>query len=191
MNKMVTSREEILSESRRLVIENGIAAINIRTVAKRCNVAVGSIYNYFPSKTELICASVEAVWKDIFHISGNMSAFAHFTDCLKWLYESIQKGRLKYPGFFTLHSMSFTSADKEMGRQMMEQYFGHMKQNLKQVLQQDKDVIPDAFSGNLSEDEFIEMILTLLISMLLREKDNCEPLISMAESCIYSQTRLK
>ena len=53
MNKVVTSREEILRVSRKLLKEQNGAALNIRTVASACGVSVGSIYNYFHSKSEL------------------------------------------------------------------------------------------------------------------------------------------
>ena len=48
MNKVVTSKEEILAASRELVLEKGIMSLSMRSVAEACGVAVGSIYNYFP-----------------------------------------------------------------------------------------------------------------------------------------------
>lgn len=47
MNKVVTSKEEILKVSRKLIMEQGWKSVNIRVVAASCGVAVGSIYNYF------------------------------------------------------------------------------------------------------------------------------------------------
>ena len=55
MNKTVTSREAILAASQKLVMEKGLQAVNMRTVASVCGVAVGSVYNYFPL---CICAKV-------------------------------------------------------------------------------------------------------------------------------------
>lgn len=70
MNIAATSKEEILEVSRKLVLEKGLSTVNMRMVAKECGVAVGSIYNYFPSKSDLVCATVETIWKDIFHMTG-------------------------------------------------------------------------------------------------------------------------
>ena len=67
MNHIVTSRKEILHISRNLIKEKGWAAVNIRSVASACNVSVGSIYNYFHSKSDLVGATIESVWCDIFH----------------------------------------------------------------------------------------------------------------------------
>ena len=65
MNKAVTSKEDILSVSKEMVAQCGIQAINMRNVAKECGVAVGSVYNYFPSKNDLIIAVIDVIWKEI------------------------------------------------------------------------------------------------------------------------------
>ena len=48
MNKTVTSKEEILEVSRTIAAREGITAVNMRTVAAGCGIALGSLYNYFP-----------------------------------------------------------------------------------------------------------------------------------------------
>ena len=58
MNTIVTSKEEILKTSRALIQEHGWSAVSIRSVAAACGVSVGSIYNYFDSKAELVSATV-------------------------------------------------------------------------------------------------------------------------------------
>ncbi len=45
MNTVVTSREAILGASRDLIRKQGWKAVNIRTIARECNICTGSIYN--------------------------------------------------------------------------------------------------------------------------------------------------
>ena len=66
MNKTVTTEQDILRVSRRMVLEEGILAFSMRSVAKACGVAVGSLYNYFPSKSRLLGATIESIWREIF-----------------------------------------------------------------------------------------------------------------------------
>ena len=54
MNTIITSKEDILKTSRELIREQGWSAVNIRSVAAACGVSVGSIYNYFDSKADLV-----------------------------------------------------------------------------------------------------------------------------------------
>lgn len=63
MNTTVTSKEEILRISREFVQAEGWKSINIRAIAKACNISIGSIYNYFHNKSDLIAATVESVWQ--------------------------------------------------------------------------------------------------------------------------------
>ena len=83
MNTTVTSKEEILRISRELIQTQGWKAINIRAVAKECNISIGSIYNYFHNKSDLIVATVESVWQDIFHFPENTVLFNSFVGCVR------------------------------------------------------------------------------------------------------------
>jgi len=184
MNKVVTSKEAILAASRSIVMEKGISAVSMRSVADACSIAVGSLYNYFPSKAELLSAAVEDVWRDIFHM-GDCTKFDSFSDCLIWLFERVQKGCARYPGFFTFHSVSFAAGEKERGRLVMQQYFGHIKESLAQVLKNDGNVRPDAFGTCLTVEEFVDFIFTVFTSMLLNGQDNYRPLLEIVSRCIY------
>ena len=75
MSRAVTSEEEILKVSCGIVAKKGIAAVNMRTVASECGIALGSLYNYFSSKSELWSATIEAVWKDIFQMGKTFTGY--------------------------------------------------------------------------------------------------------------------
>lgn len=93
MNQKVTSREEILSVSRELVKKEGSQAISIRSVAGACGVSVGSIYNYFGSKTKLLAATVESIWTEIFHNSDNPAVYEDAESCITWMYRQMYSGK--------------------------------------------------------------------------------------------------
>ncbi len=185
MNRSVTSREEILMVSRKIILEEGIDSLNMRDVAGRCGTAVGSIYNYFPSKSDLLSAAVESVWKDIFEPLNDISDFKGFSDCVGRMFEMIKNGDKRFSGFFNVHSLNFSHKDKEKGREVMNKCFDDLKKTLKTVLINDKNVRSGVFDGELSEDKFVEYILELLIHTLLNKEDNCQALISMINNCIY------
>lgn len=185
MNLAATSKEEILEVSRKIVIKEGLLAINMRTVANECKVAVGSIYNYFPSKADLVSATIGVIWKDILYMTGESFDFVSFKDCLAWLFESVKEGGKKYPEFFTVHSLVFSVEDKEKGRQIMEQYFENLKKDLSIVLEKDVDIRSDAFNEILTPAIFIDYIFTIFISLLLDGQGDCKALLELVSSCIY------
>lgn len=61
-------REELISEVRRELEEFGYSKLTIRTVAANCRVGVGTVYNYFSSKDELVASVVAEDWMKIVEI---------------------------------------------------------------------------------------------------------------------------
>ena len=130
MNTVVTSKEEILKTSRELIRREGWSAVNIRSVAAGCGVSVGSIYNYFDSKADLVGAVVESVWCEIFHRPEDAAVFRDTQACIIWLYGRMEYGSKQYPGFFALHPAGFAGEDPSDGKKRMQQAWQHMLDGL-------------------------------------------------------------
>lgn len=184
MNTIITSKEAILEASRKLAFETGLQSISIRSVATSCGISVGSVYNYFPSKADLIAATVEGVWETIFHNEAQNQQPEGFIECVIWLYDRIQKGSSEYPTFFTLHSMSFAVDDKEKGREMMAHYFIHMKAGLLQALSNDKCVREGAFTDGFTQTDFIDFIFYNVLNLSMKKEKNCNMLIEVIRRTI-------
>lgn len=54
MRPKAVSREEILRAAGELIREEGLEACSMRCLADRCGIAVGTLYNYFPSHRNLL-----------------------------------------------------------------------------------------------------------------------------------------
>jgi AcrR family transcriptional regulator len=59
--KQAARHAAILASARALASEGGIAAVQIAPVAERAGIAAGTVYRYFPSKTELVAELVTAL----------------------------------------------------------------------------------------------------------------------------------
>ena len=55
-------REKILAEAESQVFTLGYSAMTIRSVAKACGIATGTVYNYFPSKEMLVASFMVDDW---------------------------------------------------------------------------------------------------------------------------------
>ncbi len=65
MPKILTNvQNDLLEEAKRQISENGYCATTIRSVAKACGLAVGTVYNYFPSKDMLIATFMAKDWAE-------------------------------------------------------------------------------------------------------------------------------
>jgi AcrR family transcriptional regulator len=56
-------RGRLLDETKKQLSERGYAATTVRSVAAECGFAVGTVYNYFPSKEILVASFVGEDWK--------------------------------------------------------------------------------------------------------------------------------
>ena len=163
MNPVVTSKEEILAASRELIRSQGWQAVNIRSVAAACGVSVGSIYNYYGSKSRLTAAAVESVWCEIFHQPGEEPA--DILACLRGLYERMAWGAREYPGFFSLHALGFVHLDKEDGRRLMGRTWQHIRDSLCGVLRRDPHIRPDAFNPAFTPEAFADLLFSQLLAL--------------------------
>ncbi len=59
-------KDKILEISALLFLEEGFNRVNMRTIARRTDIAVGTLYNYFPSKRVLFFAVFETGWEEVF-----------------------------------------------------------------------------------------------------------------------------
>lgn len=185
MNTVVTSKEEILKASREMIQREGWPALSIRSVAAACGVSVGSIYNYFDSKAELIGAAVESVWFEIFHRPENDAVFSGVQDCIIWMYERLACGCQQYPGFFTLHSISFMREDRSDGKRRMQQTWRHILSGLCSVMKNDAKIRPDAFTEQFTPEKFADVLLSLILSALLRQDYDPSAVLEIVRRTLY------
>lgn len=186
MNAGITSKETILQECRRIVASRGLSAVNMRSVAQECHIALGTLYNYYANKDELLLAIVEDIWKDIFHMNHGCTTDFSFPEYVEYIFECVQKGVEDYPDFFTAHSVSIASSGKEKARSTMNHWFAHIKEGMSEVLQADKKVSADAFTTSFAQSEFIDFVLDNILLLLVQGKQSCEVLKEIIQRSIYA-----
>lgn len=185
MNTVVTSKEEILKASRELIRQQGWSAVSIRSVAAACGVSVGSIYNYFDSKSALVGAAVESVWCEIFHRPENAAVFQDTQACVTWMYGRMDYGGQQYPGFFTLHSLGFLREERADGKRRMQQTWQHILDGLCAVLRQDARVRVDAFTPQFTVERFADVLFAQMVSALLRQDYDSAAVLELIRRTLY------
>lgn len=181
--KREKKREEILELTREMVLENGLDSIDIRTVASKLNLAIGSIYYYFESKDELLAETIRSVFDDIFKFEDNdKSSFLKF---MEDLFKHMEKGKKMYPNFFTFHSLKFNERGKKEGKEFMKEYIELIKEHMLEALNNDKHLKKAAFNKDFTKEAFIQTILSSLIIIFISDKNNSLILLEMIKRSIY------
>lgn len=185
MKPAATSKEEILAVCRDLIHRQGGTALNVREVAAACGISVGTVYNYFGSKSDLVGAAVESVWYDIFRCEDSGSAFQTTRDCLRWLFDRLAYGNKQYPGFFTLHSASFLHNERDGGKQRMQKAWTHIIDMISRVLRQDPLVRPHAFDDDFTPEQFADLLFSLVLAAQLRSQYDSAAVLQLIERTLY------
>ena len=170
MRKTITSRKEILENCQDLVSEKGLTAIDIRTVAAACHVSVGSIYNHFESKDDLIYGVLDYAWEKIFDLGEiDKDKSGSFLNYLEWLF---------------LYSLGLAYKDPKQGRDLFDEHTAPLKEGLLKAWEDD----PKLGDSYLNEDSKgkIDFLFTSLIGTLLTESISKEDFIKLASN--YIQT---
>ncbi len=185
MNKQVTSKQEILEACRAIVAELGVHALNMRNVAKRCDVAVGSLYNYFSSKDDLMTQVVESIWEEIVFRDFDRSEQSDFLRSVGDLFRNISTGSQRYPLFLMMHSMNIASSDKMRARQAMKRFFSLIEQRLLEVLDKDPRVDQEIFTAEFSKEEYVRFIFSSILTAIVDRSESCLFLLELIRRTIY------
>jgi AcrR family transcriptional regulator len=59
--RLAARHDAIIAAARQIAGEGGMAAVQIASVAARAGVAAGTVYRYFPAKTDLVAALLEEI----------------------------------------------------------------------------------------------------------------------------------
>jgi AcrR family transcriptional regulator len=62
--RLAARHDAIIAAARQIAGEGGMAAVQIAPVAARAGVAAGTVYRYFPAKTDLVAALLEEIAED-------------------------------------------------------------------------------------------------------------------------------
>ena len=184
MKPGVTSKETIMQVCRRIAAQEGLSALNMRAVARECGVALGTLYNYYADKDALLIATVESIWQEIFHTDADGLTQRPFPERVVYLFDCIQRGTERYPGFLSAHSIVIAGARRGEARRAMEACFAHMKAGLLDGLDADPSVNPAAFSDAFPPARLVDFALDHLLLLLMKGEGDCAFLAEMLRRAI-------
>lgn len=121
MPKIIESvQETILTEAKEMLVKSDYDSFNIRDLSKKCSISVGTIYNYFPSKYELIHSVFIDDWDKVLKkINGINLEDRSFYEKLKAMYLEVDGFLEKYMRVF-VQMASNIKRDKNSSKQALE-----------------------------------------------------------------------
>ena len=129
-------RENALLETRRILREEGYDALTMRAIARKCGIAVGTLYNYFPSKEYLTGCVVLADWQAAYRdMQGAVGRAATPQEGIRGIYEGMYEFVAAHQYLLAFHWSDapgqFTYADRH--KVLLRQICGLLQELLASV----------------------------------------------------------
>ncbi len=100
-------RELLLEEARTMLLELNYTELNMRTIAKRCHIGIGTFYNYFPNKEAIIGEIFRTDWLLVSEVIAAAEVNdLSFKDNCHLIYNAIDTFMQKYADVFYELSMT-------------------------------------------------------------------------------------
>ena len=97
VRKLAARQQAIVAAARTLAAEGGMAAVQIAPVGARAGIAAGTVYRYFPAKTDLVAALVAAVSEEEIDALRRAAQARARARCRRWRPRSRPLPRARSP----------------------------------------------------------------------------------------------
>lgn len=178
-----TLRETLLDLARSIADSDGIEAVNIRTIAQRAGIAIGTMYNYFSSKEQILLALTEEYWMQTLLEMKAVIPDGPFCEQLKekflFLRERISQSAGKL--------MNSLGSLETLGQARMASMQSVLEASLIRSIDRDAGVRSDVWSEQFTKQQFARFVLGNVM-MLLKSKapvEDLDFLIAIIKTVIY------
>lgn len=173
MDNYKNYRDIILAEAKDIAIKEGITKINIRSVAKNSGIAIGTVYNYFPSKGDLLVAVIEDFWECAFaNIDWKSFEYDNFYNNLEKIYNILYLYLNKFKENWIEQLTLLKTQEKILGKQRENEYFEKICYRIKVLMDMDNNLKHYPWTETFSKEKIAEFIFENMMIMLRKEEEN-------------------
>lgn len=163
-------KEIILSKAKEIAETQGISKINIRSVARDSGVSIGTVYNYFPSKGDLLVAVIEDFWEEGFS-NIDWKSFEHndFYTNLEKIYHILYHYLYKFKENWLEQLSLLKAQEKLIGIQKQNEYFVKICKRIEDLMDRDNNFRQYPWTKDFSKENIAEFIFENMLIMLRKE----------------------
>jgi len=172
----------LLASARRIACQQGVEAISIRNLATDVGVSVGTVYNYYESKQDVLLALTEEYWQGVLEELQLCITAQRFPDQIAQI-TIFLRSRMNDCAEILMKSLH---AYAEPGKERMAVMQSRLKGALIQRLAADSAVRSGVWGGALTQEAFAGFVLQNLLFLLQDKGSDMEPLLEIIRRTLYS-----
>ena len=177
-------KRTILLCAGRIECEEGVDAINMRRLASEANIAVGTVYNYFESKQEVLLALTEAYWEDALKQMRQSVTATRFSDQIAQII-SFLRGKMNDCAQILMQSLR---SDPDSGKIRMAAMQKVLLSALIERLDQDSSIQEDVWNERFTKEAFAEFTLANLTLLMQQRGADEKTFLEIIERILYERT---
>ena len=185
MNKSATSKEVLLERAREIAYHEGVSRLSIRRLAAEMGIAVGTVYNYYPSKADLVADVMEDFWRNVFHGSHFDTESSDFLESVREIYRRLSVSLAVFEKEFLEDLSAMERAEKEKSRMVEQRYIEHMKAGVLKILCRDPRIDPTVWTDDFTPEALVEFTFSNITLSLTEGQADCEYLCTVLERLLY------
>ena len=176
----------ILSTAKEIIYNDGYENLSIRTVAKKCNISVGTIYNYYPTKKELVMDLMSGYWDEYFVvldeiINTDKDIFAK----LNQIYIVLDKFIKNFKETWLMDKFYTTPEYVDSGVKKENIYMSMLTEKIKRMLSMDMSISNSKVYNRIGIDELAKFIILNIITVIQMPAINYNTFETILKELLY------
>ena len=183
--KNLDRRQCLLDCARRIECTEGTDALSIRKLASEANIAVGTVYNYFESKQEVLLAMTEEYWREALREMQGTITGERFCDQICQIYAFLAS---KLNDCAKMLMMSLRE-DIEGGMERMASMQQTVSRAMVQRLENDPNIRKNLWNERFTKEAFATFVMDHMLIALRESKTDIDFLVELIERILYPAER--
>lgn len=172
-NNNRNNKDIILSAAKDIAASQGVTKMDIRSVAKQSGIAIGTVYNYFPSKGDLLVAVIEDFWEGAFsNVDWGSLTYNDFYNNLEMIYDLLYVYLHKFKENWLDQLSLLKTQEKLIGKQKQNEYFKKIYSRIIALMDMDNGVKHYPWNDIVSKERIAEFIFENMLIMLRKNEKN-------------------
>lgn len=185
-NKPVISKQQILDAAFDIASTEGLSGLSIRSVARACDVAVGTVYHSYSTKSDLVNDVVGQFWNEA--LAGYMpkaTEACDFVDFCTELAAELSSALARFRSGWLAEMSALDAQDIESARRREETCFAHIRAGLAAALAQDPNVNASKLAGPFAPEPLCAFVWDSMLSSIKHGDPSCKTLFALLRSVLY------
>lgn len=174
-------RETLLDLARQVSDAEGIEAVNIRALAGKAGVAIGTVYNYFSDKGEILHAVAETYWRQALNEMKTAITADSFCGQLQEIFTFLNDRINQSAGKFMDGIVNMGAA----GQTHMTSIQSALETAIIQRLEEDVDIRKDIWNESFTKEQFAHFIMMNMLLLLKMQVQDITFFVWMIKRAIY------